>query len=348
MRSTDQTPIHGLAEKDPETSGKRRLMVLGGASMLSLLAGSRVSWAQAAYPSRPIKLIVPTPAGSPVDAIARKIAEIMSPGLGVPIVVDNKPGAALTIGAAEVARSAPDGYTLLVSVAEPLVAGPAVIKVPYNAQRDFKMISKIAASVSGAVLIASTAKVKANNLGELIAEAKAASAPFAYASYGPASYPQQIMETLARQAGVKFIEVPYKGSPPALQDVVAGQVGLGFTSLDQATPFIANGKVKAIAIMGKAPSMPQLQTFADSGFNSLVFRNVPWVGLIGPAAMPESAVQKLADAVKLATNDAAFKKYLDGIGFAGIGNTPAQFQDEVRAEMTVIQALIKELGVVPE
>lgn len=326
---------------------RRNLLMAGSLWALAMLASPLGALAQGTYPARPVRLIVPLPPGSPPDAMARRLAELIAPGLGVPVIVENKPGAAATIGAAEVARAAPDGYTLLMTVAEPLVSALAVIKIAYDPQRDFKLISKVAVSTSGPVLLAST-KVKANNLPELISEAKASGTPLSYASFGPGSFPQQILETLAGQAKVKFTEVPYKGSPPALADILAGHVDLGFSSVDQAASFIAGGKMKAIAVMDKSAALPQVRTFADAGFSSFVFRNKPWIGLVGPAAMPDTAVQKLATAIRSATSDPGFRKFLAESGFDAVGNSPQEFLEEYRIEVGVIPRLIKDLGVTPQ
>ena len=303
--------------------------------------------AQDAYPSRTIRIVVPLPAGSPLDVVARRFSQQLSTNLGVAVIIDNKPGAGLTIGTAEVARATPDGHTLLLTVAEPLVSAVAVMKVPYDPQRDFKYISKLAASISGPILIASNA-TKANNLSELVRDAKASSPPLTYASFGPGSFPQQIIETLAKQTSTKFTEVPYQGSPPALNDVLAGNVNLAFSSVETVAPFLATGKVKAIAVVDKHPAHPQLRTFADGGFTDFVFRNKPWLGLVAPGQTPDAVVQRLAAATKAVVNEPAFKKFLEEFGFSPIGNSPAEFADEYRKEMAVVSALIKSLGVLPQ
>ena len=326
---------------------RRSLLMVGSAWPLAMFASSFGALAQANYPSQPIRLIVPLPPGSPPDAIARKLAELVGPSFGVPVIVDNRPGAAATIGAAEVARATPDGHTFLVTVAEPLVSAVAVMKVPYDPQRDFKLISKVAVSTSGPVLLAST-KVSASNLPDLISEARAASTPLTYASYGPGSFPQQILETLAGQAKIKLTEVPYKGSPPALADLVAGHVALGLFSVEQSAGFVAGGKLKAIALVDKSAVLPQVQTFAEAGFASFVFRNKPWIGLVGPAGVSDAISQRWEAAVKTAIADPGFTKFLRESGFDPLASTSQQFLEEYRAEMNVIPRLIRDLGVKPQ
>ena len=349
MRHPTQTTLRHSALKDKrELPTMRRRKVIGWGSLALLTLGNgNLSLAQETYPARTIRLVVPLPAGSPLDVVGRRFAQQLSTNLGVPVIIDNKPGAALTIGAAEVARASPDGYTLLMTVAEPLVSAVAVMKIPYDPQRDFKLISKIAVSTAGPILIASNA-TSANDLSELVRDAKAFSTPITYASFGPGSFPQQIMESLAKQTGTKFTEVPYKGSPPALQDVLAGQVNLAFSSVETVAPLFTSGKIKAIAVVDKHPLYPRIQTFVEAGFTDFVFRNKPWIGLAAPSRTPDAVVQKLAAAAKSISIDSNFRKFLEEFGFSPIGNSPAEFADEYRKEMAVVPPLIKSLGVNPE
>ncbi|WP_447922001.1 Bug family tripartite tricarboxylate transporter substrate binding protein [Achromobacter aegrifaciens] len=306
--------------------------------------GSVGATAQSSYPNRVIRWIVPSTAGAPIDVIGRKLGELMSAQLGVPIVIENKPGAAGTIGAAEVARAKPDGYTLMVSVGDALISSVVTMKVPYNPERDFTLISKIAAS--GPVLIANKA-MQVDDLAGAVKKAQAAQTPLAYGSYGPGSYPQLIMESLARQASVDPIEVPYKGSPPAMTDLLGGQLAFTFTSTSIAAPMVADGKVKAIAVIGDKRSalLPQVQTFAEAGYDAFVFKNKAWVGLSGPAGMPADVVHKLAAAAQQVVRAPEFGKYLENIGFDAVGNSPGEFLQEYREEYSVVPGLIRELGV---
>ncbi|MEO7242197.1 MAG: tripartite tricarboxylate transporter substrate binding protein [Variovorax sp.] len=324
----------------------RRYLFAGAACLLAAALPVSVL-AQNAYPDKPIRIIVPLPPGSPVDTIGRKLAESMSAKLGTPVIIDNKPGAALTIGAAEVARAKPDGYTLLLTVAEPLVSAVATMKISYDPQRDFRLISKVAASSTGPLLVAS-AKVKANNLPDLVKEAKASANPMSYASFGPGSYPQQMMETLAKQTGAKFNEIPYKGSPPALVDAMAGNIDLTFSSIDQAKSQIQAGQIKAIAVASKSALLPNVGTFSEAGFDNFVFRNKPWIGLVGPAGLPDAVAQKLLDAAQAAAKEPSMVSFLTSIGFDAVGGTPAQFQQDYQAEFAVVPDLIRSLGVKPQ
>ena len=325
---------------------RRRLLATGGAWTALMSFAGRSAFAEANYPSRPIRLVVPFPAASPADTVARRVAEIVAPGFKVPVVVENRPGASGTIGATEVARAAADGYTLMVTVGEPLVSAPAIMKTPYDAQKDFRFVSKLAVSTSGSVLLAGP-DLRARNLAELIAEAKASPVPLSYASFGPASFPQLILESLARQAKVKLTEVVYKGSPPALQDLVAGHVQLGLFSVPQSEPFIKDKRLKPLAIVDKSARLPDVQTFAQAGFAAGVFRNKPWVGVLAPAGVQDVVVQRWEAAIKSATADTGFRKLVADAGFDPVGNSADQFFADFRAEAATIQKVIRELGVTP-
>lgn len=330
-------------------SDRRQFISAGSALSLALLCGAGPAHAQPAkYPNRPIRWVLPSPAGSPLDAVARKLAETMAPGLGVPVIVENKPGGAATIGAAEVARSAPDGYTFMFSVADPLIGALAAVKaMPYDPRRDFSFISKVA--TSGPVLVVNPS-VKANTLAELLAELKATKAKLSYGSWGPGSMPSQVIESMAQQAGVVLNEVPYKGAPPALQDLLGNHVAMTMIAPHLAAPLAAERKLKILAVVSPRRSalLPNVPTFAESGFNSFVFTNEIWVGLTGPAKIDDAVRDRMVQAVQAALRDVAFSKFMGDIGFAIVGNSPAEFEKEYRAEVDIVPRLMRERGVVPE
>jgi tripartite-type tricarboxylate transporter receptor subunit TctC len=243
-----------------------------------------------------------------------------------------------------VARSAPDGYTMLITVADALLSASVIMKLPYDPTKDFRPVSKIAAA--SAVLIASR-DTKPNTVAELVAEAKASPAPILYGSQGPGSFPQQVMESLAHQAGVAFTVIHYKGSAYVVNDVVAGHLPYGFTSPNVAAPFLAQGKVKVIATVGdkRSPILPHVPTFAESGYKDFIFRNRVWVGLLAPAGVPEPIIDKIAAGIQQVLGDASFQKFLSDMGFELMATSPAVFQNELREEASVILPLIRKLGV---
>ncbi|WP_213958740.1 MULTISPECIES: tripartite tricarboxylate transporter substrate binding protein [unclassified Variovorax] len=323
---------------------RRHLIAASGTLPIAMFAPA---WAATAWPAKPIRIVVPSPAGSPVDAIARKLGELLGKSLGTPVVVDNKPGAIGTIGAGEVARSAADGYAFLFTTSDPLVAASVMVKkLPYDPRSGFLPISKVANSAPALV---AHPRVKANSVSELIAEMKAQGNSPSYGSWGPGTIPVQVMESVARQAGVRFGEVPYRGSPPALQDLLGGTVDLTFAAPFVAAPMIAEGKMKALALVGAKRSavLPNVQTFAEAGFSSYVFTNEIWVGLLAPAGLDAAIQQKVALAVRAAVQGADLSGFLANIGFTPVGNAPAEFERELLAEAAAIPALLRDLGIQP-
>lgn len=324
---------------------RRRLIAATGTLPFGPFASA---WAATGWPAKPIRIVVPSPAGSPVDAIARRLGELLGKSLGASVVVDNKPGAIGTIGAGDVARSAADGYTFLFTTSDPLVAASAMLKrLPYDPRAGFLPISKVANS--GPALVAHP-RVKANSLSELIADMKAHGSSPSYGSWGPGTIPMQVMESAGRQAGVRFSEVPYRGSPPALQDLLGGAVDLTFAAPFVAAPLIAEGRMKALAVVGakRSAALPGVQTFAEAGYTAYVFTNEIWVGLLAPAGLDPAIRQQVAAAVGAAVRGAELGPFLNNIGFTPLGNAPADFERELQAEATLIPALLRELGLQPQ
>lgn len=320
---------------------RRDAMALGLTSACMWAAPARAQDAAGRYPTKPIRLLAPFPPGAPFDAVARKLAEAMAVKLGVAVLVDNKPGAAGSLGANEVARSPADGHTLLITISDPLVTTPATLKVPYDPRRDLAPISKIASSAP--VLMVNVA-LKSTSLRELVEEAKAAKQPLSYGSFGPASFPQLVMESFGRKAGVKFTEVPYRGAPPAVQDLLGNQINLAFTSPGQAAQLLPQGKVRVLAAMGasRSPVFPNVPTFGESGFDSYFARRDSWLGLLGPAGLPAAIVGKLGDTVRAIVREPDFAKWLAGLDFTAVAGTPEQFRAELDSELHTVTKFIRE------
>ena len=293
------------------------------------------------YPTKPIRLVAPFPAGAPFDAVARRLAEAMSQQLKVPVIIDNKPGTGGSLGAGEVARAVADGYTLLITISDPLVSTPAAIKVPYDPQRDFSPIVKIASSAP--VLLINT-QYKSTNLQELVEEAKAAKQPLTYGSFGPASFPQLVMESFSRRAGIKLTDIPYRGAPPALQDVLANQVALAFTSPAQAAQLLPQGKVRVLAVMGatRSPVLPQVATFSESGFDSYFARRDSWLGLLGPARLPDVIVTRLGETVRSIVREPTFTKWMATLDFVPVTGAAPQFKRDLETDLQAVTKFIRE------
>jgi tripartite-type tricarboxylate transporter receptor subunit TctC len=299
--------------------------------------------AQEAYPSKPIVWIVPYAAGAPADIAFRKIAESMSAPLGAPIVVQNKPGAGATIGATEVARAKPDGYTLLAALNDPVVGQVALMKsLPYDPAKDFTYVTKL--TQSHAALIAGP-HVKARNLLELVDEAKAMTNGMSYGSFGVGSFPHVIMETIAQKSGAKFVGVNYRGSPQAIQELLAGQIGVTFGAA-AATQYINEGKIRLMAQLGERRGLLRdVPTFVESGFDSPYLRTPLWSGLIAPHGTPKPIVDRIAAAARTSLASPSVREFMAAISFEIVGNTPEEFEREWRKEYDTIPAAIRSLKI---
>lgn len=327
---------------------RRQLLGLGA----GLVALPSLGFAQEsieAFPSRPIRLIAPYPAGSVFDAVGRKLADALTARLKMGVVIENKAGGGGSISASEVLRSAPNGYTLLITVADPLVTTPATMKVNYDPRADFTPITKLVQSYP--VLMINSSH-KSTTLKELVEEAKAAPAPFTYGSFGTGSFPQLVLESVAAKAGIKLSNIAYRGSPQALNDMLANQIALAFTSVGQAAPLIAQGKARALALMGptRSPVLPQVATFAESGFDNFFTRRDSWLGLLGPAKMPADLVEKIRTHARAVLQDPEMIKWLATLDMSiATATSPAQFRGEIDAEVIAVTKFIRdELKVLPQ
>ncbi|MDB5873223.1 MAG: extra-cytoplasmic solute receptor family protein [Ramlibacter sp.] len=327
---------------------RRQLLAIGG-GLIAIPSFGLAQESVEAWPSRPIRLVAPFPAGSVFDAVGRKLADAMSARMKSGVVIDNKAGAGGAIGAGEVLRSPPNGYTLLLTVADPLVTTPATMKVNYDPRTDFTPIIKLVRSYP-VLLIHSS--YKSTNLKEFVEEARAAKAPLTYGSFGTGSFPQLVMESVAGKGNMKLTNVPYRGTPPAMNDMLANQITLAFTSPGQAAPLIAQGKARALAIMGPArsPVLPQVATFAESGFDNFFTRRDSWLGLLGPAKMPAELVEKIRGHARAVLQDPEMARWLATLDMSvDSGTSTAQFRADMDAEVLAVTRFIRdELKVQPQ
>lgn len=311
---------------------------------VAALACLAIGTAQAQpYPSKPITWIVPYAPGAPADITMRKLADAMAGPLGGSIVVQNRPGGGGTIGAGAVAKSKPDGYTILATIADPLVAQAGLQKnLPYDPAKDFVYITKI--SSSGAAMIAMSS-LPANNIGELVELAKKAPNGLAYGTFGAGSFPHIIMEAVAKKSGARFTAVHYRGSPQAVQEMVGGQIVATFGA-GAAMQMINEGKVKMIAQLGERRGLlKDVPLFKEFGFDDLVFRTPLWMGLAAPAGTPKDIVDRTYAAARAALQRQDVRDFLANLSFEPVGNSPEEFYREWKAEYDAIPALIRELGI---
>jgi tripartite-type tricarboxylate transporter receptor subunit TctC len=306
------------------------------AAFLTALAGLAV--AQQAYPSRPVRVIVPFPPGAGLDIIARTIVPRMSESLGQPFVVDNRAGAAGIIGAELVARSPADGYTLL--VAGNVAIQPLVTKVTYRA-RDFAPISMIA-SVPNILVVHPGIPVK--SLDDLVALARAKPGVINFASTGNWSTPHLITELFMREAKINLVHVPYKGSAPAIVDLLGGQIQMFFCNMLSAIPHVSNGKLRALAVTSsqRSPAVPQVPTVAESGFPG--FEADTTFGIWAPAGVPKHVVAKLHAEVVKALSRPDVQQQLASQGASAIGTGPDEYADYLKSNTEKWSKVLKSAG----
>ena len=309
--------------------------------VVALLGFAQSALAQA-FPSKPIRLIVPFPAGiGALDLLSRGISQHVAESVGQPVIVDNRPGASGAIGAEAVARSAPDGYTILMGMTTTHAINPALNpKLTYNPVTDFTPISLVA--VEPLILVVNSS-VPANTLQEFIRLAKSKPG-MSFGSAGNGSPHHLAGATLKSMAGIDVVHVPYKGAIPALTDLVGGRLQFMFFSLAAAEPHIKAGKLRALAI-ATAKRVPgvDLPTFAESGYPGFEF--VSWYAVFGPAGMPEAVVSRLhAEIVKaLATQD--LRERLQKQRITLVGSSPAELAAHVRTDLARWTNVVKTTGV---
>ena len=308
--------------------------------LLALLSGN--AFAQA-YPSRPIHLVVPFPAGGPTDVIARAIGQKLSDAVGQPVVIDNKPGAGGAIGSEAVARSAPDGYTVVIGTSSTHSIGPALNpKTPYKVERDFAPVSLVATAPN--VLIVSP-KLPVNNVRELIALAKAQPGKLNYATSGVGTIVHLSSVLFANMAGIDIVHVPYKGVTQALPDIMSGQIALMFDNIVGVLPRVKAGQEKAIAVtsLKRSPLAPSIPTVAESGLPGYVSET--YFGIFAPASTPEAVVAKLSQDLAQVLKRPDLKELLATQGAEAVGSDPAKLAAVVRADTAKWEKVIKAAGV---
>ncbi|UZN52042.1 tripartite tricarboxylate transporter substrate binding protein [Cupriavidus cauae] len=311
--------------------------------VLGLAAALATPAAQAAYPERPIRWIVPFPAAGAMDNIARTLGEEMSQTLGQSIVVENRPGAGGNIGAELVARSPADGYTMLI-VANGMAVNPALYrKLTYDPIKDFAPVSLLA--VVPNVLVANKAKTSAKTVPEVIASAKSQPGKYTYASAGNGTSIHLAGELFTSMAGVELLHVPYKGSGPAVTDLLGGQVDYMFDSITSAKPHIDAGKLTAIAVTTskRSATLPNVPTVAEAGLPG--YELSPWFAAFVPAGTPPAVVETLHRAMVDALRKPAVQKRLAAIGAEPIGSTPAELKQHLAKETDKWGKLIRARGI---
>jgi tripartite-type tricarboxylate transporter receptor subunit TctC len=314
-------------------------------AIMSFAFAHTTASAQNSYPAKPIKFIVPYPPGGPLDTVARLTGQVLSQRLGQPVIVENKPGAGGNLGADAVAKAAPDGYTILMGAVATHAINPTLYKkIPYDAVSDFAPITLL---VSTPNVLVVNPTVKARTVAELIALAKREPGKLNFGSGSNGSAGHLAGELFKSMAGVEMTHVPYKGSAPALQDLLGGQLQIMFDNLASATPQIKAGKLTALAITTAKRSAfaPDLPTVAESGGATLAgFDISTWFGVFAPAGTPKEIIAVLNQEFNRAIRLQEVKDKLDGIGAEAVGTTPEAFAAYIKTEATKYADVIKKSG----
>jgi tripartite-type tricarboxylate transporter receptor subunit TctC len=308
-----------------------RMMVLGLIASASACVPVVHAQAPAArdWPTRSIRLVVPFPPGSGVDIVSRHVAPRLSEALGHPVVVDNRGGAGGVVGAEVAAKSPADGYTLLMGTAGILTVVPALAKVNYNVQRDFAPVS-VVASVPSVLVVHPSLPVK--TVRDLVALARSRPGTINYATTGNGTLPHLAAEFLRLRASIDIVHVPYKGSAPAITDLLGGQVEMFFANMLSAMPHVTSGRLRAVAVSSvkRSPVLPAVPTMIETGYPD--FEASTWFGLLAPSGVPPEIVQRLhAEVVKLLAGK-ELQQRLGSEGAVAVGNTPSEFAAYIRSE----------------
>ena len=309
------------------------------AAALFCIAGP--AFAQA-YPSKPVKIIVPFTAGSATDIIARVMADYLGKSMGQPFVVENKPGAGGIVGTEQAKIAPPDGYTLVAAGSGPFGINPGVYsKLPYDPVKDFELIGNVVLTPQALVVGAQTPY---RNVKEFVAAAKAKPGEIAYASLGNGSTSHLTMEAFQSAAGIKLNHIPFKGSSDAQTQIIGGSVPVMSDTVPGVLAQVKAGKLRAIgvAIPNRSPYLPDVPTIAEQGYPA--FESVGWIGLAAPAKTPAPILDRLNAEIRKMLQDPAVKERLDQLAFTPVGDTRAEFNTWVRNEIAKWSRVAKDSG----
>lgn len=321
---------------------------LGVLALVALVATGSAASAED-YPVKAISIVVPFPPGGTTDLVARALADGLTKGLGQPVVVENKPGAGTTLGADYVAKSKPDGYTLLMGAVHHTIAPSVYKKLPYDFQKDLAPITTVAAVPNVVAVNPSVTPVK--TIAELIALARTKSAakePLTYGSNGNGTAQHLIGTLFQLQTGATLQHVPYKGSAPLTADLLGGQVNMSFDSITAQLPFFKTGKLVPLAVTSRTrtPFLPNVPTLDEAGLKSFDIQT--WYGVLAPSATPKAIVDRLNLEMLKVIRSAQFAASMEAGGCEPLGSTPAEMASRIAGETAKFARIVKEGNVVIE
>ncbi|MFI5447387.1 Bug family tripartite tricarboxylate transporter substrate binding protein [Polaromonas sp. UC242_47] len=296
------------------------------------------------YPTKPIRMVVPFAPGGATDVLARVLGEKMAAGLGQPVIIDNKAGAAGIIGTDAVAKAPPDGHTIVLSLSNSLMTNEFLYtKLPYDTQRDLTLVYQIA---TAPLVLVVHPSVPARTGPELLKYVSANKGKLAYGSYGVGAYPHLAGAHMSLTQNADMNHVAYKGEAPMMQDLIGGQIQMAFASALVAKPHIEAGKVKAIGVSGerRMATLPNVPTLFEQGLKDEAYRVTGWLAVAAPAGTPKAVVQRLADEVRKATQQPDVQQRVATMGFELKDSSPEAFAAAYKAERPVWERLIKQSG----
>ena len=326
-----------MNKKAISSSFRRTFLVATASLAMTFGSWSGGAYAADAYPTQPIRLIVPFVSGGVTDAAARIVAERLGQRLGKTVIVENRPGAGGNIGTAEVARATPDGYTLLLAYDGTLVINPNVYtKVPFDTLKDFASIGKIGDAL---LVVLVNPKLPIHNFNELMAQAKQSKEGLFYGTAGNGSTPHLAGTMLNQRTGIPLQAVPYKGGSAAVVDVAGGVLPMTIASVASAMPFVQGKQVRAIAMtsLQRAPSLPDVPTLDEQGVKDYVFNS--WVGLMAPAGTPQTVIDRLNTELQAVLSDNDTKERLVNLGVVTTPGTPEDFYKEIEHDLQKNKAI---------
>lgn len=318
---------------------RRRHLVQAIAFTATMAFGSAMAQA---WPSKPVSLVVPFPAGGTTDVLARALAEKLTLSLGQTVIVESKPGAGATLGADYVAKARPDGYTLLVGAVHHTIASSVYKKLPYDFQKDLAPITTIALVPNVLVVNANT---PAKNVAELVALLKAKPGVYNYGSNGNGTAQHLIGTQFQNMTGTEIGHIPYKGSGPLTTDLLGGQITMSFDTITPVLPHIKGGKLRALAVStaSRSSALPDVPTLDEAGLKG--FNIGTWFGVLAPAATPRDVLARLNIEMVKVIQSAEFRKRMEEIGAEPVGNSAEQMAAQIKSETEKFAKLVKEAKV---